>query len=75
MFADYLPSMDFSNEIHDHTVKDHPSSFGTEQNPILANKSDQDRLVSSQEKNTSPHAGDGPLSRDSQDRRITGFVN
>jgi hypothetical protein len=51
------------------------SSFGTEQNPILANKSDQDRLVSSQEKNTSPHAEDGPLSRDSQDRRIAGFVN
>jgi hypothetical protein len=38
-------------------------------------QSDQDRLVSSQEKNTNPTQGVGPLSRDSQDMESAQSVN
>ena len=38
-------------------------------------QSDQNRLVSSQEKNTSPMREAGPLSRDSQHKRSLQFVN
>ena len=69
-----FPSTDFSNEVHDHTVKDHPSSFGTEQNRSLSLVRPRSACLKPREEHQ-PHAGGGPLSRDSQCRRTAGFVN
>jgi hypothetical protein len=55
MFADYF----HSENIRSHTVKDHSSSFGTEQNPILANNLTQIGL--SQAKRRTPVPTQGPV--------------
>jgi hypothetical protein len=55
MFADYF----HSESIRSHTVKDLPSSFGTEQNPILANNLTQIGL--SQAKRRTPPPTQGPV--------------
>jgi hypothetical protein len=55
MFADYL----HSESIRSHTVKDHPSSFGTKQNPILANN--LTKIGLSQAKRRTPTPMQGPV--------------
>jgi hypothetical protein len=82
MFADYLSSStdSFIRNPRPNCQRSIIPS-GTRQYPTVV-KSDQNRLVSSQEKNTNPTQGVGPLSRDSQDtesaqsvnRKSTGFL-
>ena len=75
MFADYLSSStdSFIRNPRPNCQRSIIPS-GTRQYPTLV-KSDQNRLVSSQEKNTNPTQGDGPLSRDSQDMESAQSVN
>ena len=53
MFADYL----HSESIRSHTVKDRPSSFGTEQNPTLANNQTKIGLSQAKRRTPTPRKG------------------